>query len=153
MRRWLVCKIMTAAAKLAFQLHPSVKMPEKSRWDVDFGGKDTVYVLFFNQGDHTTFTKYHVVCVISTGTKAVLVDGAAGRLIIRPIPDAERFVDKLEDPDYMVNVSTEIRYRDDPYIPEFYSCAVVAKKLLGITDPLVQTPEQLMSLLWEERYE
>lgn len=152
MRRWLVCKIMTAAAKLAFQLHPKVKMPEKSSWNVDFGGKDTVYVLFFYQGNHTTFTKYHIICVISAGTRAVVVDGAAGRLIIRPISDAGRFVDKL-DPDYMVNISTEIRHRDGPYIPEFYSCAVVVKKLLGITDPLVQTPEQLMGLLWEERYE
>lgn len=152
MRRWLVKKIMAAAAKLAFQLHPSVKMPEKLKWNVNFGGKDTVYVLFFQQGNHAAFTKYHIICVISTRTGAALVDGAAGRLIIRPIPDAEKFAGKL-DPDYMVNVSTEIRHRDGPYIPEFYSCATVAKKLLGITDPLVQTPEQLMGLLWEVRYE
>lgn len=121
-------------------------LPSLPVWEVDLGGKDVIDVLFIRlMGGKYTY--YHVINLIQQGKNAIIVDGTSEQLVVKEISSAERVISKIS-PDYLVKVHTTIGYKEGDYKPTGYNCAILTKKLLGITAPGVYTPEQLLSYLW-----
>ena len=145
----MVCRIIQLLLNIAAWLvvrFQHFTLPSLPFWEVDLGGKDIIDVLFIRlEGDKYTY--YHVINLIQQGKNAIIVDGASEQLVVKEVNNVERLISKIS-PDYLVKVHTTIGYKEGGYKPTGYNCAVLTKKLLGITAPGVYTPEQLLFYLW-----
>lgn len=99
-------------------------------------------------------TRFHIVLLMRLRQHYWFID-PGDKLSILPSAKMthERLISMLK-PAYIVNgeikFSSKIEERI-PMLPEPYSCVTVARSILGIDDPLIHTPEQLLNYLWERR--
>lgn len=148
----MVCRIIQLLLDISAWLvvrFQHFTLPSLPVWEVDLGGKDVIDVLFIRlMGGKYTY--YHVINLIQQGKNAIIVDGTSEQLVVKEVNNVERVISKIS-PDYLVKVYTTIGYKEGNYKPTGYNCAILTKKLLGITATGIYTPEQLLSHLWELR--
>lgn len=125
--------------------------PEETEWHLRQSDPTNliVTVLFFYYPGDVTYTDYHVAILVENKKGCVLIDDTAGRTIIRPmlLENVDKFIIKLRA-DYAVHVKVDNRYRKDiTYTPEAHSCVSLVKKILGVDDSTILTPEHLLEHL------
>lgn len=145
--RWLVWR-------WAKFVNPVRELPPKGQWWFHNWTGPTnapVWVLFTVDEQRSKYTRYHVTLILSRGGRYWVVD-PSHQLMIAPITDAGRFI-RAVNPEYVAQGETPVREENTfGMLYEPYSCVTLTRSMLGMFDPRIQTPEQLLVELWRRRH-
>lgn len=131
-------------------LNPAWNMPTMARFwfrTAEDTHKFRAWVVFTHAPDR--YSQYHVQIVLSRWGDYWVINPAT-RLMVAPIPCAERYINSLH-PLFVAQTELPKGWMDGWMLSEGYSCVTLCRSVLGIFDPLVQTPEQLLCELWRRR--
>lgn len=93
---------------------------------------------------------WHVSLVFERRGQAWWFDPAA-RFAVMPVPggDEQRFIARMK-PRWQVTCTVPTDTAKTSMLPEPYSCVTLVRSVLGMDEPLIHTPEQLLVALWEK---
>ena len=154
--RWLMratLRLHTAVIyRLARFLGPVAATPERFEWHFTTHGKThpvKAWVIFTFAADR--YSDLHVLLVLEHLGRFWVINPAT-RLWIAPLNNPDRYISAMK-PVYVAQTELPKGALEGWMLSEPYSCVTLVRSVLGIFDPLIQTPEQLLSELWRKRDE
>mgnify|MGYP000329507585 CR=1 FL=1 len=128
-------------------------LPACNDWDVMLspdGGEDVLHLIFvledaIDQFSETSLVMFKedeegYITLVNVGQRQMDVGRVKAQVF-------QRFL-RLHADVYHVRVHLNMRDVPGNMRGELLSCVTVAKRMMGIQEPLVQTPEQLLNYLW-----
>jgi hypothetical protein len=128
--------------------------PEGSYWQWGEGGGHVVWLCF--SPTVSWVTRYHCWALVCYRGSAWLVDPSSSILCLMDMSAAGRNPDRFcrrMGASYVVRCETPDDQWHVAFAAEPMSCVTIMKGLLGLKNPQVQTPEQLLGFLWESRHD